>query len=66
MKIDHFTTPELDYLRKQCNFVNYEITMFEMRSRGHTIEEVAEELDISMDYAYKISQRVNRKIIKIL
>jgi hypothetical protein len=66
MKISNFTKPELDHFRKNCNFVNYEITMFEMRSRGHTIEEVAEELNISMEHAYRISRQVNDKIIRVL
>lgn len=66
MIISDFTKPELDYLRKQCNFVNYEITLFEMRSRGHTMEEVAEELNISLEHAYRISKKVNSKIIRVL
>ncbi len=66
MKISKFTKPELDYLREQCNFVNYEITLFEMRASGHTIEEIAEELNISPEHAYRISRQVNDKIIRVL
>ena len=66
MIISDFTKPELDYLRKECNFVNHEITLFEMRSRGHTMEEVAEELNISLEHAYRISKKVNSKIIRVL
>lgn len=66
MIISEFTKPELDYLREQCNFVNYEVTMFEMRSRGFTIEEIAEELNISTEHAYRISRKVNSKIIRVL
>ena len=66
MTISDFTKPELDYLREQCNFVNHEVTMFEMRSKGHTIEEIADELNISVEHAYRISRKVNSKIIRVL
>lgn len=66
MKISKFTKPELDYFREQCNFVNYEVTMFEMRASGHTIEEAAEAMNISMEHAYRISRQVNDKIIRVL
>jgi len=66
MIISDFTNPELEYLRKECNFVNYEVTLFEMRARGHTMEEVAEELNISLEHAYRISKKVNSKIIRVL
>ena len=36
------------------------------RPQGETIETIAEILDISYDYARKVSQKVNRKIIKVL
>lgn len=46
--------------------VNYEKDLFEMRARGTPLEQIAEELDISSDYARKLSQKVNKKILKIL
>lgn len=66
MTISDFTKPELDYFRENCNFVNLEIELFEKRSKGETLEKIAEDLNISVDYARKISQKVNKKIIKIL
>lgn len=66
MTISDFTVPELDYLRSQCNFVNLEIDVFEQRSKGITLETIAENLNISVDYARKLSQKVNKKIIKVL
>ena len=41
MIISDFTKPELDYFRANCNFVNYEIPIFEMRSEGKPLEEIA-------------------------
>lgn len=66
MKIADFTQPEIDYLKENCNFVNFEIPLFDMRSKGMTLETIADKLNISIDYARKISQKVNRKIIKVL
>lgn len=66
MIISDFTAPELDYLRQNCNFVNLERDLFEMRSSGETLEIIADKLCISIDYARRISQKVNKKIIKVL
>lgn len=66
MQIHSFTKPELDYLRENCNFVNNEVQVFEMRSRGIPLEAIAEALNISTDTARKTSQRVNKKIWKVL
>lgn len=66
MTISNFTKPELDYFRDNCNFVNLESDVFEMRASGYTLEYIAEQLHISADYVRKLSQRVNRKIIKVI
>lgn len=66
MIVSDFTMPELEYLRQQCNFVNLEKDVFELRAQGIPLERIAEELNISVDYARKLSQRVNKKIIRIL
>lgn len=66
MIIADFTKPELDYFRENCNFVNDEIQVFEMRSKGCTMEEIAEMLNISIDKAYKISRKVKKKILKVI
>lgn len=66
MTISNFTKPELDYFRDNCNFVNLEVDVFEMRASGYTLEYIAKQLHISADYVRKLSQRVNKKIIKVL
>lgn len=66
MIISDFTTPELDFFRDKCNFVNLEVELFERRAKGIPLEQIADELGISSDYARKLSQRVNRKIIKVI
>ena len=66
MIISDFTKPELDYFRENCNFTEYERELFEYRARGISLENIAEKLHISFDYARKISQKVNCKIIRTL
>lgn len=62
MIISDFTNIELDYLRHNCNFVNSERDLFELRGQGLSIEEIAEVLELPVDTAKKISGKVNKKI----
>lgn len=66
MIIADFTVPELNYLRQNCNFVGLEVRVFELRSQGVSLEEIAEILNMSVDGVKKISRKVNNKIIKVL
>ena len=66
MIISNFTEPELDKFRKLCNFVGDEVFVFEYRSQGVPIEQIAEILSLSVDGVKKISRKVNKKIIKVL
>ena len=66
MNIKDFTTPELDYFRQNCNFVGVEKDIFELRSQGVSLEEIAEMVNMSVDGVKKASKRVNKKIIKCL
>lgn len=66
MNIKDFTKPELDYFRRECNFVGLEKDLFELRSQGIPLEQIAESLDMSIDGVKKISRKVNKKIIKVL
>lgn len=66
MKIADFTKPELDLFRENCNFVGVEKDLFEMRSQGIPLEEIAEALNMSVDGVKKVSRRVNKKILHFL
>ena len=66
MIISDFTNIELEYLRRNCNFVNNERDLFELRGQGFTLEEIAEVLNLSVEGIKKISRKVNRKIEKVL
>lgn len=66
MIIADFTVPELNYFRENCNFVGLEIRVFDLRSQGVPLEEIAEILNMSVDGVKKISRKVNKKIIRVL
>ena len=66
MIISAFTKPELDTFREYCNFVGCERTLFEMRSQGMPLEEIAENLNMSVENVKRISRKVNGKIVRVL
>lgn len=66
MIISNFTRPELEHFRNECNFVNDEVEVFELRSQGLGLEEIAERLNLTYDGIKRISQKVNRKITIVL
>ena len=65
MIISDFTEIELESLRQTCNFVGYERDVFELRSKGVTLERIAETVNMSVDGIKKISRKVNNKIVKV-
>jgi transcriptional regulator len=65
MIISDFTKPELNFYRENCNFVRHEVPVFEMRSQGIPLEEIAEKLDMSVEGIKKISRKVNQKIARL-
>ena len=66
MIVSNFTVPELNFLRDNCNFVGNEIDVFELRSRGIPLEQIAETLNMSAEGIKKVSKKVNNKIIRVL
>lgn len=65
MIISDYTAVELDHFRKACNFVCNEKDVFELRSQGLSLEEIAEILNMSVEGIKKVSQKVNRKITRV-
>ena len=67
MIIHDFTVPELNYFRENCNFVGLEREVFELRSQGVSLEQISDIIKgTTLDSVKKASQRVNRKIIRVL
>ena len=65
MIVSKFIEPELELYRSQCNFVGDEIDVFEMRSKGVPLEEIAEIKGFTYDGIKKVSREVNNKIIRV-
>lgn len=65
MIVSDFTKPELDFYRVNCNFVGHEINVFELRSQGIPLEEIAETLNMSVEGIKKVSRKVNNKITRV-
>ena len=65
MIISDFTEIELEYFRRSCNFVGCERDVFELRSKGVPLEQVAEKVNMSVDGIKKISKKVNNKITRV-
>lgn len=65
MKIYEFTVPELELLRAYCNFTAEERQLFDMRSQNIPLEECAENMNVSVSTAKRISRKVNKKILKV-
>ena len=66
MIISNFTKPELEHFRNECNFVGNEIKVFNLRSQGIPLEEIAECLNMSVEGIKKVSRKVNNKILKTM
>ena len=66
MIVSDFTNIELNYFRDNCNFVGCENQVFELRSQGITLEEIAEQLNMSVKGIKRVSGKVNRKITTVL
>ena len=62
MKVSQFTKRELYHFQAFCNFTPDEETLFHLRSKGKTLEECAEEMNVSESTAKRIQNRVSRKI----
>lgn len=66
MIVSDFTGLELRYFRENCNFVGNENQVFELRSQGITLEEIAERLNMSVEGIKRVSRKVNRKINTVI
>lgn len=65
IKIYDFTKRELEIFRDRANFTEDEERLFNLRSKYYTLEQVAEEMNISSKTAYRINKRVKKKIVKV-
>ena len=66
MIIADFVEWELDKFRRECNFTDEELFFFNRRAKNIPIEQIAEEMNISVGKANKLSSKVKKKIIKVI
>ena len=66
MQICDFVEWELQKFRNECNFTDEELEFFNYRSKNISIEQIAEDMNISVGKANRLSRKVKNKIIKVL
>ena len=66
LKIRNFTVPELNKLRKLCNFTDDERTYFNLRSKDHSNVQIALAMNVSESQVSKLAKRVKSKIYRVL
>ena len=65
IKIYDFTKRELEIFLERANFTEDEECLFNLRAKYYTLEQAAEEMNISSKTAYRINKRVKKKIVKV-
>jgi len=67
-EIEGFVKWKLELFRSECNFTPDESLFFDLRNEGDgmTFEEISEETGYCMNKINKLSESVNKKIIKVL
>lgn len=66
MNISDYTRKEINYLLEECNFTESQKIFFLMRSKDVSIEQCAEQMNISVSCANNISKKIKDKIQKVL
>lgn len=65
MRLSELTKPELEKIRKNANFTEDEEKVFEMASRGKTIVEIADKMNVSERTVDRHIAKVKLKIKKL-
>lgn len=66
LKIPDFTSSEIEYLIRNCNFTSQENQLFLLRNNEHSLEECAELMNVSVSTVYRINNKMKRKIIRVI
>lgn len=65
IKVCDFTQREIEVFLQRANFTSDEETLFLLRSKDYTLEQAAEEMNVSSKTAYRINKRIKQKIVKV-
>lgn len=66
LKIPNFTKPEIDYIKENANFTAQESELFDLRNAEYSLERCAEIMNVGVATVYRISNRMKKKILKII
>ena len=64
-KFDQYTEPELEELRRLCNFTPREREVFDARAKGQSVIEARFSLNMSERTIERDSQRIRAKIARV-
>lgn len=65
IKMCDFTQKEIDVFLQKANLTPDEETLFLLRTKDFTLEEISEKMNISSKTAYRINRKIKQKIIKV-
>lgn len=66
IKICDFTVPELNHIKELANFTDEELAVFELKSRNKTIIEISIKLSMSERKICTLTNKIIKKIIRII
>lgn len=66
MKLYDFTEPELRIFRKECNFTDDELQVFNLKAKNKSIVYIAMQMNISEAQVSKLTARIKKKILKVI
>lgn len=65
IKVCDFTQTEIEVFLQRANFTPDEETLFLLRSKNYTLEQIAEKMNVCSKTAYRINKKIKRKIFKV-
>lgn len=60
-----FVQQDIDFYLKECAFNDRERTLFEMRLKEFTLEEISEKMNVSKSTVDRINKTMKQKISKV-
>ncbi len=65
-KLSEFTRPECEYFRRNCNFTDEELAVFDLRVRDKSIVQICFALGMSESTITRRIRSIKRKIYRVL
>lgn len=61
-----FTEPECERFRRECNFTDEELKVFDLRVKNHSIIEIQHKLNMSEATVTRRIRSIKKKIYKVM